>query len=102
MRNRVAHDGARATLARAVRVTVALTVLPAALFVAGAQVASAETGVVEGRFASGTVGIIAIVLGLGGLVAGLLLRRRRLATTRTPAAPAAKSRPEPARSETAA
>jgi hypothetical protein len=108
VRNRVADDGAQVTqglVARAVPVTVVLTVLPAALFVVGAQAASADTGVADGRFTfgvGGSVGIVAVILGVGGLVAGLL-RRRRLSAARAAdllAVPQPKS--EPARSETAA
>ena len=107
MRNRVAHGDARVTralVARAVRVTAVLTLLPAALFVSGAQVASADNGVAEGRFSPGVgmVGLVAVILGVGGLMAGLV-RRRRLSAART-AAPLATGQPtpEPARSETAA
>jgi len=82
------------------RVTAVLAVLPAALFVVGAQVASADTGVTEGRLATGTVGLIAVAIGLLGLVAGLWLRRRRNFAARTPASP--EPQPEPARSKTAA
>ena len=98
MRNRVAHDGARASIARAMRVTAVLMVLPAALFVMGAQVASADSGVTEGRLATGTVGIV-VVVGIVGLVAGLLLRRRRNPAARVPVSP--ERQPEPARSKTA-
>jgi len=111
VRNRVAHGGARVTralVARKVRVMGALTVLPAVLFVAGAQVASADTGVAEGRFPGGlggAVGIVAVILGVFGLVAGLLRRRRLSAAART-SAPLAARQPQqqsaPARSETAA
>lgn len=99
MRNRVAHDGARALFARAMRVTAVLTVLPAALFVMGAQVASADTGVAEGRLATGTVGIVVVAVGMVGLVAGLLLRRRRKPAPRVPAPSPER---QPARSKTAA
>jgi len=108
VRNRVAHDDARVTralVARTVRVTAVLTVLPAVLFVVGAQVASAENGVAEARFSfgvGGTVGIVAVLLGLGGLVVGLL-RRRKLSATRAAALIAAnRPQPTPARTETAA
>ena len=109
MRNRVAHGGARVTqplVARTVRVVGVLTVLPAALFIAGAQVASADTGVADGRFPyglGGVVGIVAVILGVGGLVAGLL-RRRRVSAARAAAMLAAAQRQQsaPARSETAA
>jgi hypothetical protein len=82
------------------RVTAVLTGLSAALFVVGAQVASADTGVTEGRLATGTVGIVAVAIGMIGLVAGLLLRRRRTSGARIPASP--ERQPEPARSKTAA
>lgn len=109
MRNRVAHDGARVTrgmVARGVRVTAVLTVLPVALFVAGAQVASADSGVVEGRLSFGVGGIVgfaAVLIGVGGLLAGLL-RRRRIAAARAAEVLAARqtTKPVPARSETAA
>jgi hypothetical protein len=102
VRNRVAHDGARVTgalVARAVRVTAVLTVLPVALFVTGAQVASADNGVAEGRFSSGVgmVGLVAVILGVGGLMVGLV-RRRRLSATRAAAALlAGEPKPEPDR-----
>ena len=105
MRNRVAHYGARmtrATVLRGVRVTAVLT---AALLVFGAGVASADTVVADERFSTGVgglVGIFAVILGVGGLAAGLL-RRRRLSAARAAALVAArKPVPEPARSETAA
>jgi hypothetical protein len=109
VRNRVAHGGARVTqplVARTMRVMGVLTVLPAALFIAGAQVASADTGVAaDGRFPynlGGVVGIVAVIVGVGGLVAGLL-RRRRLSATRAAALLDARpANPEPVRSETAA
>jgi hypothetical protein len=84
-------------------VTAVLTVLPAALFVAGAQVASADNGVAAGRFSGvGMVGVVAVILGVGGLMAGLV-RRRKLSATRSAAGlAAARPQPEPARSETAA
>jgi hypothetical protein len=91
-------------VARAVRVTAVLTVLPVALFVAGAQVASADNGVAEGRLSSGVgmVGVVAVILGVGGLMVGLV-RMRRLAAGRAAAPLAANQpKPEPARSETAA
>jgi hypothetical protein len=107
VRNRVAHDGARVTrasVARAVRVTAVLTVLPVALFVTGAQVASADNGVAAGRLSSGVgmVGVVAVILGVGGFLVGLV-RRRRLAAGRAAALLVAdQPKPEPARSETAA
>jgi hypothetical protein len=109
VRNRVAHDDARVTralVARTVRVAAALTLLPAALFVAGAQAASADTGVAGGGFPSGlggVVGIIAVILGVGGFVVGLL-RRRRISAARAAALLAARQaqQPAPARSESAA
>ena len=109
MRNRVAHDGAhvtRGSVTRAVRVTAVLMVLPAVLFIAAAQFASADTGVAEERFSSGLagpVGIVAVILGIGGLVAGLV-RRRKLSAARAAAMLAAQQQPQPApaRSKSAA
>ena len=104
MRNRVAPDVARVTAAvvtRGVRVTAVLT---AALLVAGAQVASADTVAADERFSTGVgglVGILAVILGIGGLAAGLV-RRRKLSAARAAALLAVPTKPEPARSETAA
>lgn len=104
MRNRVAHDGARATLAmvlRGVRVTAVLTT---ALLIAGAQVASADTALGDERFSTGVgglVGIFAVALGIGGLAAGLL-RRRKLSARAAALLAAPQPKPEPARSESAA
>ena len=104
MRNRVAHEGARVTLTsvmRGVRVTALLT---AALLVAGAQVASADTVVADERFSTGVgglVGILAVILGIGGLAAGLV-RRRKLSAARATLVATPQPKPEPARSDTAA
>jgi hypothetical protein len=82
VRNRVAHDGARRMRALTVRVAVTATLLPV-LLVAAVSPAAAQ-GVAEERFTSdlaGPVGIVAVILGAGGLLVGLL-RRRRLSTAR--------------------
>lgn len=84
MRNRVALKvarGMRAQLRRLVRVSVVLALVPVAL-VAGTQVAnaSAADGVAADGLSfgiAGPVGIAAVVVGFGGLVTGLVRRRRR-------------------------
>ena len=84
MRNRVALKAARmraAVMSKLVRMSVVMAMVPVAL-VAAAQSASAES---SGRVAAesssfglaGPVGIAAVVVGFGGLVAGLLRHRRR-------------------------
>lgn len=75
MRNRVAS-----AIARLVRVSVVLALVPVAL-VTGAVAATATTadGVAASnmQFPIGPVGVAAIVVGLGGMVTGLLRHRRR-------------------------
>lgn len=102
MRNPVAHSvvqnvpAPRAIVAR----VVTLTVLPAILLIATAYSAAAAplaATEADARLSgvAGPVGIIAVILGLGGLIAGLL-RRRRTAAIRALAQPPAVT-PEPAR-----
>jgi hypothetical protein len=88
-----------------------LVVLPVALVVISAQVATADPTAADGvsaeRFSfgvAGPVGIVAVALGLGGLVLGLL-RHRRNAAARAAAALLEARRtptPEPAHSDSAA
>ncbi len=75
MRNRVAL-----AVAGLVRLSVVLTLVPVALVTGTvAANASAADGVAASnmQFPIGTVGVAAIVVGLGGLVTGLLRHRRR-------------------------
>jgi hypothetical protein len=108
VRNRVAHDDARTTRAvvlRGVRVTALLAAASLALLVASAQVAAADSAVADERFSTGLgglVGIFAVALGLGGLVAGLLRRRKISAARAATLVAAPQPQPEPAHSETAA
>jgi hypothetical protein len=77
VRNRVAHDNARRMRALTARIAVTVTLLPV-LLVAAVSPAAAQ-GVAEQRFTSGLagpVGIVAVILGAGGLLVGLLRRRR--------------------------
>jgi hypothetical protein len=78
-----------------VRTAAALTVLPAILLVTAVGMAAAEpTGVVEERASTGLagpVGLLAVLLGVGGLLIGLL-RRRRLAAARATAPAPVKAR----------
>lgn len=97
MRNRVTYQAARSARGvlriRVVRTASVLAALPVALLVAAAQTAAAEVTLAQGPAAAdlsfgaaGPVGIAAVVVGIGGLVAGLLRRRRlaaRSAATRT-------------------
>lgn len=94
MRNRVAGHDARMWMTRVVTVTV---LVPVALAVGAVQVAGADPAVAgdltAARFSmsvAGPVGIIAVLLGAGGLVVGLL--RRRVGPSR-PAAPVLLDQP---------
>ncbi len=95
MRNRVAHDGVQLTRAVAARVAV-LTVLPAVLGIITAGSASADTGQAGGQFVFGTVGIVAVALGVGGLVIGLF-RRRKIAARLAQVKPQPAPEPSPTR-----
>jgi hypothetical protein len=96
VRNRVAMTdvrGSRRWLARLVRASVFLTAAAVALLGA-AQPASAETAAETAADqmafgALGPVGIAAVVVGFGGLVVGLLRRRRRTLAAR----PVTEARP---------
>jgi hypothetical protein len=104
MRNRVAHDGVhtvRGLVAGTARVAAVLALIPAAL-VAVAMDAGADpatTGdVATERFSfgvAGPVGIVAVVLGVGGLVLGLM-RHRRTVAARVAAMAVQKTEPMPA------
>ncbi len=81
MRNRVAHDGVqllRGLLAR----TAVLTILPATLLAAAATAAAANPQAGSEADAhisfgiAGPVGIAAVAVGLLGVIAGLVRRRR--------------------------
>jgi len=82
VRNRVALKAARmraAAMSKLVRLSVVLAVVPAVL-VTGAQIAAADDRAAVDSASvglAGPVGIAAVVLGFGGLVAGLLRHRRR-------------------------
>jgi hypothetical protein len=94
VRNRVAHDRVHGIPARVARTTATLAILTTALLVAAMGTAAAEpTGVVEERVSTGLagpVGLLAVLLGVGGLLIGLL-RRRRLAAARSTASTKAHS-----------
>lgn len=90
MRDRVARTDTRSVRAlatNAARATGALAVLPTLLLLVSAQAAAAEgsgDAVAADPLTSGLVapvGIGAVLIGFGGLVIGLL-RRRRIATAR--------------------
>ena len=84
MRDRVAPKVARtraAVTSKLVRISVVMVLVPLSL-VAGADLAAAETAdKVAAESVSyglaGPVGIAAVVVGFGGLIAGLLRHRRR-------------------------
>lgn len=107
MRNDVAHSAVHGVRALAVRAAAVFVFLPAALVVISAQVAAADPTTADGitaeRFSfgvAGPVGIVAVAFGLGGLVLGLLRRRR---TTAARAAAALRTpTPEPVRSDSVA
>lgn len=75
----VRDDGSSAVRATA-RAVTALLVLPAALLVATAQAAAAEApSAAEASVPfslAGPVGIVAVIIGFGGLVVGLFRRHR--------------------------
>ena len=84
MRNRVALKAARtraAVMSKLVRVSVVMALVPVALVAAAHSASAASEQRVTADSASfgllGPVGIAAVVLGFGGLVAGLLRHRRR-------------------------
>ena len=88
MRNRVAHGVAQhVQRMRAIMARVAVLIaVPAILVGVTAHTAYADPAVAVEQLSSsaaGPVGIVAVLIGVGGLVAGLL-RRRRI-TTRPPA-----------------
>jgi hypothetical protein len=93
------RDRVALAVARLVRLSVVLTLVPVAL-VAGAVAAGASTadGVAASnmQFPIGPVGVAAVVVGLGGLVTGLLRHRRRGLST------ARKTQPEPVVTDKAA
>jgi hypothetical protein len=101
VRDRVTYPAARSARAavRVVRTASILAALPVALLVAAAQSAAAEPTLAQGPAAAdlsfgtaGPVGIAAVIFGIGGLVAGLL-RRRRLAARSAPPRPVSGARP---------
>jgi hypothetical protein len=95
VRNRVAHDGVQLKRAVAAR-TAVLTLLPVMLGVITAGTASADTGLAGNEFSFGAVGIVAVVIGVGGLVLGLF-RRRRIAARPVEVKPQPAPEPSPSR-----
>lgn len=94
MRNRVtcqAARSARAAAVRVVRTASILAALPVVVLAAATQPAAAEATLAQGPAAAelsfgaaGPVGIAAVIIGIGGLIAGLLRRRRLAARTTAP------------------
>ena len=107
MRNRVAHNDVHRGRSRAGARAIVLALAPTAFALLAATVAAADTPVTAERWSEGLgglVGIVAVALGIGGLVIGLV-RRRRTVAARTALAetrPMSAVRPEPARSDSAA
>lgn len=106
MRNRVAHNDVHRVRSLAARAVV-LALVPATFALIAATAAAAETPATAERWSeglAGPVGIVAVALGIGGLIIGLLRRRRtvaaRIAVAET--RPMSAVRPEPARSDSAA
>lgn len=93
MRNRVARSdvrGQRTRLRRLVRTCVVLAMVPA--FLAALAGVATAAPVAADSMPSGMGGpfsIAAVVIGLGGLIAGLLRHRRRAITSVPPVAPPA-------------
>lgn len=93
MRNRVVR-GQRPRLRRLVRTSVVLALVPA-LLAALAGVASAAPLAADSMPSGmgGPFSIAAVVIGLGGLIAGLLRHRRRVIAPVRPVAPPAPPAP---------
>ena len=90
MRNRVAMTDVRdprRLLARLVRAGVFLAAVPVAMVLVAQPASAAPVATDQMAFgALGPVGIAAVVVGFGGLVVGLLRRRRRTLADRPPVA----------------
>jgi hypothetical protein len=97
MRNRVADRGVRKLIARAV---VIMVLVPATLAVVTGQAGAVRPGnLAAGHFSlgvAGPVGIVAVLLGACGLLAGLL--RRRIGAGRADASRVLLDQPSPASS----
>jgi hypothetical protein len=107
VRNRVAHNDVHRVRSLAAARAAVLALVPTTFALLAATVAAADTPATAERWSeglAGPVGIVAVALGIGGLLIGLV-RRRRTVAARTALAetrPMSAVGPEPVRSDSAA